>query len=150
MINHGVEPGDRASYLTSVQFRLALAACDRAHLYEVDYAPSQMPDDVRAFMQKISVAADPELLVHYPKAWPAKVVVRWGSNARELLVIAVPGDPQQPFDEQNIESKFRRVLASTAVDNVDELLISSQSACDPSPLGLIQQIKRARALVQVS
>ena len=150
MINHGVEAGNRASYLTSVRFRLALAAYDRARLYDVGYVPQQMSDEVKAFMQKISVAADPELLVHYPKAWPAKVVVRTGSNVRERLVIAVPGDPQQPFDEQNIETKFRRVLASAGVDNVDELLMGSRSACDPFSLALIQQIKRARALVQAS
>lgn len=148
MINHGVEPGNRASYLTSVQFRLALAACDRSRLYQADYAPPQITDDIETFMQRISVAADPQLLVHYPKAWPAKVVVRAGSDVRERLVIAVSGDPQQPFDEHNIESKFRRVLASTAVDNVDELLVGSRSACGPYPLALIQQIKSARALVQ--
>lgn len=97
-------------------------------------------------MQKISVAADPELLVHYPKAWPANVVVRAASDGAERLVIAVPGDPQQSFDEQDIESKFRRILASTAVDNIDELLACSRSG--QSPLALIQQIGRARAVVQ--
>jgi 2-methylcitrate dehydratase PrpD len=148
MINHGVEAGNRASYLTSVQFRLALAACDRARLYQVDYAPPQVVDDVKAFMQKISVAADPELLMHYPKAWPAKVVVRAASDVTQRFVVAVPGDPQQPFDEQDIESKFRRVLTSTAVDNIDELLTCLRSVCDPSPLAVMQQIGRARALVQ--
>jgi 2-methylcitrate dehydratase PrpD len=113
-------------------------------LYEVAYAPPQISDDVKNFMQKISVAADPELLVHYPKAWPAKVIVRTASDVSERLVIAVPGDPLQPFDQTKIEDKFRRVLAFTAVDNIDELLACSRLACG-SPLTLIQAIKRARA-----
>jgi 2-methylcitrate dehydratase PrpD len=148
MINHGVEAGNRASYLTSIQFRLALAACDRARLYEVAYVPQQMSDDIKSFMQKISVAADPELLAHYPKAWPAKVIVRTASDVSEQLVIAVPGDPQQPFDQHKIEDKFRRVLAFTAVDNIDELLACSRSSCEWSPFALIQAIKRARAHIQ--
>jgi 2-methylcitrate dehydratase PrpD len=147
MINHGVEAGNRASYLTSVQFRLALAACDRARLYEVGYAPTELTDEVKTFMQKVSAAADPELLVHYPKAWPAKVVVRTGSDVSERLVIAVPGDPQQRFEEQNIEDKFRRVLAFTTADNVDRLLACSRLACESPPLALMQEISRARAHV---
>lgn len=148
MIDHGVEAGNRASYLTSVQFRLALAACERARLYDVAYAPPQMAEHVKSFMQKISVAVDPELLERYPNAWPAKVVVRTGNGASERLVITVPGDPQQPFEELDIEDKFRRVLASTAVDNIDELLACSRLACESSPIALIHEIKCARAHVQ--
>jgi len=147
MINHGVEAGNRASYLTSVQFRLALAAYDRARLYEVGYAPTQLTDEVKTFMQKVSVAADPELLVHYPKAWPAKVVVRTGSDVTQRVVVAVPGDPQQPFKEQNIEDKFHRVLAFTTADNVDRLLACSRLACESPPLALIREISLARAYV---
>jgi 2-methylcitrate dehydratase PrpD len=148
MIDHDVEAGNRATYLTSVQFRLALAAYDRTRLYDVAYAPPQVTEDVRTFMQKISVMADPELLVHYPKTWPAKVLVRTGSDIRERLVTAVPGDPQQPFEQQDIEDKFRRVLAFTAVDNIDELLECSRSSCEWPPFALIQAIKRARAHIQ--
>lgn len=145
MVNHGVEAGNRASYLTSVQCRLALAACDRARLYDVGFAPPQLADDVTAVMQKISVAADPTLLAYYPATWPAKVVVHTSSGRHERLVTAVPGDPQLPSDARKVEDKFHRVLAPAAADYAEELLRHCRSLGDDngSPAALVEAIARA-------
>ena len=144
MINHGVEAGNRASHLTSVHYRLALAACDRARLYDVGSSPPKLADDIADFMQRITVNADAALLAHYPKAWPARVVVRGAHGRRERLVVAVPGDPQRPFDERQVEEKFRRILASIAADHVDRLLACARAVVNAtqSPAALIAEIER--------
>jgi hypothetical protein len=57
MIDHGVEPGDRASHLTSVQYHLALAACDPEALLDVGHSPAALSADVQDFMGRTSVVA---------------------------------------------------------------------------------------------
>jgi 2-methylcitrate dehydratase PrpD len=144
MIDHGVKAGDRASHLTSVQYNVALAACDPSGLYDVTHSPERVPDDVHAFMQKISVAADPALLAHFPRAWAARVVVHAAGGTREQLVTHGWGDPQRPFDDARVEEKFRRVLAPMAGAYVESLLARSRSVFDTSgsPAALIEEIAR--------
>jgi 2-methylcitrate dehydratase PrpD len=145
MIDHGVETGNRASHLTSVQYRLALAACDPSRLYEVGHSPRQLGKELQAFMQKVSVTADQSLLAYYPKAWPARVLVHTVNGTHERLVINAPGDPQRPFDERQLEGKFRRVLASVAENHIERLLAHCRSALDQSrsAAALVEEITRA-------
>src|SRR6266536_1890540 len=144
MINHGVKVGDRASHLTSVQYHLALAARDLSALYDVEHSPQRIADDVQAFMQKVSVSADEALLAHYPKAWPARVVVHTSGAMQELIVIHGWGDPQRPFDDRRIEEKFRRILAPTAAAFAQGLLAHCRAVFDTnrSPAALAQDIAR--------
>ncbi len=123
MIDHGVTAGERASHLTSVHYHLALAACDRSGLYDVGHSPTRIAGDVQAFMQKITVAGDPTLLGFYPKAWAARTIVHTTTQPKERLVIHVPGDPQKPFDDRQVENKFRRILTPVAAVDVDRLLL---------------------------
>jgi 2-methylcitrate dehydratase PrpD len=145
MIDHGVKAGDRASYLTSVQYNLALAACDRSGLYDVQHSPGQLMGDVQAFMQKVSVVADQALLSQYPKAWPARVVVHARTGTHERLLLHVPGDPQRPFDDQQIVDKFRRILPPGAGASAEGLLRRCRAIFDngSSSAGLLQEITRA-------
>ena len=145
MIDHGVKSGDRASHLTSVQYRLALAACDLSGLYDVGHSPQRIADDIQAFMQKVSVSADEALLAHYPNAWPARVVVHTTDGMQERLVIQGWGDPQRPFDDHRVEEKFRRVLAPAATAFAEGLLARCRAVLDAnrSPAALAQDIARA-------
>jgi len=144
MVDHGVESGNRASHLTSVQYRVALAACDRDRLYDVDSAPAAVADDVRQFMQRVSVMGDQALLAHYPRAWPARVIVDTPDGRHERLVVAVPGDPQRPFDERQVMDKFRRILALFATERVDRLFGHARAIFDAnrSPAALLEEIGR--------
>jgi 2-methylcitrate dehydratase PrpD len=141
MIDHGVKAGDRASHLTSVQYHLALAARDPSGLYDVGHSPQHVADDVQAFMQKVSVSAEEALLAHYPKAWPARVVVHTSGATRELIVTHGWGDPQRPFDDHRVEEKYRRVLVSALAE---ELLPRCRVVLDTkrSPAALTQDIVR--------
>jgi 2-methylcitrate dehydratase PrpD len=145
MIDHGVKPGDRASHLTSVQYHLALAACDPAGLLDVAHSPAALAPGVRDFMARISVAVDAALLVHYPKAWPARIVVHTKDGVREATVIHVPGDPQRPFDERAVCDKFRAVAARPDVGGSVDLLERCRAAFAAPhwPADLVAAISRA-------
>jgi 2-methylcitrate dehydratase PrpD len=143
MIDHGVKPGDRASHLTSVQYNLALAACDPAGLLDVAHSPVAPAAGVYDFMARISVAADAALLAHYPTAWPARIVVHTNDGVRETTVIHVPGDPRRPFDERAVCDKFRAVAARVGV-SADLLERCRAAFAAPHwPADLIATIARA-------
>ncbi|HTF15631.1 MAG TPA: MmgE/PrpD family protein [Burkholderiales bacterium] len=144
MIEHGVVPGDRASHLTSVSYQMALAAFNPEAQFDVGQAPAETSDRLLTFMARISVKADEDLLQHYPKSWPAKLVVTVPSGKREKLVLHVPGDPGRPFDERQVAAKFRRVAAPVAGERVAEAVLSrSLAALDQSPNALLAEIERA-------
>jgi 2-methylcitrate dehydratase PrpD len=130
MIDHGVKSGDRASHITSVSYRLALAAYDLPALFDVGHSPPVIPERIQAFMQKVSVKADEALLVYYPKAWPARLTVRTADTTQKRLVLHVPGDPQRPFDEGQVVAKFSRVVGSCDPQRAERLLASGRTVFD--------------------
>jgi 2-methylcitrate dehydratase PrpD len=106
MIDHGVVTGDRASYLTSVQYCMAIAALAPEAAFDVQQTSAKLPPTVQALMAKIIVQADERLLADYPRSWPARVRVTAASAQRERTVTHVPGDPALPFDEADVRKKF--------------------------------------------
>jgi 2-methylcitrate dehydratase PrpD len=111
MIDHGVVAGDRSSHLTSVSYQMALAAFVPDALFDVKQAPERVSGEIGAFMAKVAVRADDDLLRHYPKSWPARLEITTPGEKHEKLVIHVPGDPQRPFDECEVTAKFARLTA---------------------------------------
>jgi len=111
MIDHGVTPGDRASYLTSVQYNMAVAAIAPQLADVLTPVPENVPDAVHVLMRKITVEPDDALLADYPRTWPAHVVVTTASGAREKRVTTVPGDPAKPFGAKDVAAKFQRFVA---------------------------------------
>jgi 2-methylcitrate dehydratase PrpD len=111
MIDHGVTMGDRASFLTSLPYRLAVAALAPEAASDIGQAPGQVPDNIRAFMDRVAIAPDDALLSRFPRQWPARVEVVTSSGRHERTVTDVPGDPARPFDTAAMEEKFRRVVA---------------------------------------
>src|SRR5438309_9350356 len=94
MIDHGVVAGDRSSHLTSVSYQMALAAFAPDALFDVKQAPERVSGEIGAFMAKVTVKADDDLLRHYPKSWPARLEVTTPTGKHERVVIHVPGDPE--------------------------------------------------------
>ncbi len=145
MVDHGVVAGERASHLTSVAYQMALAALDPDTTLDVRQTPESVPAEIRDFMAKISVRADEDLLRHYPKSWPAKLVVSFPSGKREKLVLHVPGDPERPFDESKVAVKFRRVVVPVVGERAAETLsLRSLAALDEAPGSLLSEIDRAQ------
>jgi 2-methylcitrate dehydratase PrpD len=108
MIDHGIVTGNRASYLTSVQYCMAIAALAPEAAFDVQQTSAKLPPTVQALMAKIKVQADERLLADYPCSWPARVRVTAGGARHERTVTHVPGDPALPFDHESVRKKFLR------------------------------------------
>ena len=149
MIDHGVVPGDRASHLTSVAYQMALAAFTPDAALDVKQVPDAISEKIRNFMSRVTVEADEDLLGHYPKSWPARLVVVTPGGKSEKLVLHVPGDPERPFDEPQVAAKFRRVTAVVLSEGAaDDLLRFSLAALDEGSgtRSLLGKIERACAV----
>jgi 2-methylcitrate dehydratase PrpD len=136
MIDHGVTAGDRASFLTSVQYHLAMAALMPDAPADVGL-PDEPSDAVRTLMGRITVKGDEALLADYPRIWPARVVMRTRKGTHELTVTHVPGDTERLFSLGDIERKFVRYVAPVVQGDANDLfrrslgvLKGSESAAD--------------------
>jgi 2-methylcitrate dehydratase PrpD len=111
MIDHGVTVGNRASFLTSLPYRLALAAIAPHTAWDVGQAPLNVPEEVLAFMDRVVIAPDEALLSNFPSQWPARVEVMTSSGCYERTVTDVPGDPARPFHAGDVQEKFHHFVA---------------------------------------
>jgi len=141
MIDHGVVAGERASFLTSAAYQLALAAFDPDAALHLGQTPANVPASIGDFMAKVSVKSDEDLLQHYPKSWPARVTVTAAAGKREKLVLHVPGDPERPFDESRVADKFQKLTAPVAGERAAERLLERcLNALDEGPAALVGEI----------
>jgi len=149
MIDHGVVAGERASYLTSVSYQMALVALHPDATIDVRQTPESVPAEIRDFMAKISVRADEDLLRHYPKSWPARVAVTTASARHEKLVLHVPGDPERTLDESQVAAKFWRLVAPLVGDRAsEELLRLGYAALDGGGAkALLEAMERSAAAI---
>lgn len=149
MVDHGVAAGERMSHLTSVAYQLGLAAFAPEKTLDINQIADGAPDEVRTFMDRVTVKADDELMRHYPKSWPARLEATTPEGTRERLVVHVPGDPERPFDESQVAAKFRRVTAHIIGERAaDELLRAGLAALDQDgdPKKLLSKIEGACAV----
>jgi 2-methylcitrate dehydratase PrpD len=148
MIDHGVVPGERSSYLTSVPYQMALAAFAPDASRDVSHAPEAVSGEIGGFMARVSVSPDEDLLRHYPRSWPARLVVATPGGKREKLVLHVPGDPERPFDELQVAAKFWRLTAPVVGESAAEELLRLSFAAlygERGPRALLDAIEGALA-----
>ncbi len=124
MIDHGVKPGDRASYLTSLPFQMTIAALAPERRFEVGLTDEKPDENSRTaltdFMARILVAPDENLLGTYPKEWPARIVVETDHGSFEHQVHVIPGDPDRPLTGAELAHKFRAVTAKSLIASEQE------------------------------
>jgi len=129
MLDHGVKPGDRASFLTSLPYRLALAALDPDAAFDVAQSPAEVAQPVAALMAKVTVTQNERLLARYPKVWPAHVrFVTVDGKVHEQEVEYVPGDVRVPFGVEDVKQKFRRFAAPVLGDERAETMLALAAA----------------------
>ncbi len=147
MIDHGVRPGDRASYLTSLPYQLAVAALRPGQIADLNLALDVPVQSLQAFMTRVKVVADDTLLADYPASWPARLVVTTSSGRHERRVDHVPGDPARPFTEAEVGRKFEHFVAPVAGDAAANLLQSSLTALHTRNAlsSLMQDLERVMA-----
>jgi 2-methylcitrate dehydratase PrpD len=147
MLDHGVKVGDRASFLTSLPYQLALAALDPDAAFDVAASPAEVRAPVAALMAKVTVTQNERLLARYPRVWPAHVrVVTVAGEMHEQEVEYVPGDVRRPFGTEEVRQKFRRFAASVlGLGGTDEMLtLAAQTLVEPdAPLRLFDAIEQA-------
>ena len=140
MIDHGVTPGDRASYLTSLQHNMAVAAVAPQLADVLSPKAEDVPAAVDAFMTKVTVEADDGLLADYPRQWAAHVAVTTGAGVHEKRVTSIPGDPSRPFGGAEVTAKFRRFAIPVIGEAAATALLRS---IDEKPAALLQQVEQA-------
>jgi 2-methylcitrate dehydratase PrpD len=125
---------------------MALATFVPDALFDVKQAPERVSGEIGAFIAKVAVKADDDLLRHYPKSWPARLGVTTPMEKHEKLVIHVPGDPQRPFDEHQVAAKFARLTAPLIGERAaDDLLRLSLAVLDEEGEArvLLAEVERA-------
>jgi 2-methylcitrate dehydratase PrpD len=111
MINHGVDAGGRASFMTSLPYQMAVALLQPEAQFSLS-PPSAMPSPaLQSLMSRITVVADDSLLQHYPAQWPARVSLVTSRGRQEKLISHVTGDPARPMSQGSLKAKFRRLVA---------------------------------------
>ena len=130
MIDHGVKAGDRASYLTSLPYQMAIAALQPEQLADLNQTDGIPPASLQAFMARVKVVADDGLLADYPATWPAHVVVTTSQARHERRVDHIPGDPARAFTEVELARKFEHFVAPAAGAESAALLRSALAALD--------------------
>jgi 2-methylcitrate dehydratase PrpD len=151
MIDHGTRIGDRASFLTSLPYRLALAALAPHTIWDVGQAPAEVPDRIRAFMDRVAVVPDEALLSNFPSRWPARIEVMTSSGRHERTVTDVPGDPARPFDANAVREKFHRLVEPVIGAAGSEQMLEGAFGLlggKIDPAGLLRQIDEIGGLGQ--
>jgi len=146
MIDHGVAPGERMSFLTSVSFQMAQFAFDPNASINLRQTRDALPPEFAQLMAKISVVPDQDLLRHFPQSWPALLAVETPKGRREKLVFHVPGDPERPFDRLQVAAKFWRLVKPLIGERqTDELLALCFSSVEEEgkPAALLDAVERA-------
>jgi 2-methylcitrate dehydratase PrpD len=101
----------RTTTLVSAARQLALLTFDPERLYDVDRGEAITDPAILAFEAKVEIVADAALVQYYPHDWPAEVeVVGTDGSTRRELVIAAPGDPSRPLDQDALDDKAHRLL----------------------------------------
>src|SRR5262249_15821619 len=121
MIDHGVRSGDRASFMTSLPYQIAVAVLHAQRQLDLVPGPGMPSSALQTFMAPVGVKADDGLLSNYPAQWPANVTLVTVQGRRERRISHVPGDPERPLSEARISEKFQRLVASVLREEAEPL-----------------------------
>jgi 2-methylcitrate dehydratase PrpD len=147
MLDHGVKVGDRASFLTSLPYQLAVAALEPAVAFDVGQSPGAVSEPIAALMAKVLVTQNERLLARYPKVWAAHVrVATVAGETHEQEIEYLPGDVRVPFDAAQVKEKFRRFAAPVlGGEGAEAMLARAAAALDEgdAPLRLVDAIEQA-------
>ncbi|MFZ0779334.1 MAG: MmgE/PrpD family protein [Xanthobacteraceae bacterium] len=149
MIDHGIHPGNRASFLTSLPYQMAMMALHPDAMLGLGEPAVQSLPALQSLMARVRITADDALLTDYPSAWLARVVVTTPSGRHERRVRDVPGDPGRPFAEADVRNKFLHNVGSVlGGDSAEPLWRSSMSVLRSrqSLLSTMQDLTRVMAI----
>jgi 2-methylcitrate dehydratase PrpD len=143
MINHGVMAGDRASFMTSLPYQMAIALLEPQAQFALSPPPAMPPPALQSLMSRITVVVDDDLLPHYPAQWPARVSVVTTRGRREKLIRHLPGDPARPISHASLREKFDRLVSPVLGNKVTDPLWRTATEALSSgerPIDLVRQL----------
>jgi 2-methylcitrate dehydratase PrpD len=142
MINHGVKAGDRASFMTSLPYQMAIALLEPEAQFSLSPPPAMPSPALQSLMSRITVVADDALLPDYPSEWPARVSLMTSRGRQEKLIRHVPGDAARPLPQAGLKQKFHRLVAPVLGEKAGPLW---RTAFEPlrsaeRPIDLVRQL----------
>jgi 2-methylcitrate dehydratase PrpD len=142
MINHGVKAGDRASFMTSLPYQMAVALLEPDAQFALSAPTSALPPALHSLMSRITVVADDSLLPRYPAEWPARVSVATSRGRQETSIRHVPGDPTRPMSPASLKEKFNRLVAPVLGEKAGPLWRIAVDALHSGerPIDLVRQL----------
>jgi 2-methylcitrate dehydratase PrpD len=119
-------PSNRLESAMSVHYQIALTAFDPIRLRDVKRETIIDNDQVCRLIKKIEVKASEEFENYPASALPAKVEIQSGDQTYSREIVYPKGDSHNPFDWEEVTSKFRwvasPVLRTEVVDSVVEMV----------------------------
>jgi 2-methylcitrate dehydratase PrpD len=132
MIGQPVEKVDRGSFMKSLSYQMAIAALAPQHRFDLRPAATMPTPEIRDFMARVTVIADQNLMMSYPKQWAARIVVETRDGARhERAIVAIPGDPGRPIEKAQLALKFEQVVSAAGVGGAKRLWEIALRLTDP-------------------
>jgi 2-methylcitrate dehydratase PrpD len=144
MINHGVKAGDRASFMTSLPYQMAIALLEPDARFALSAPSVALSSALQSLMSRITVVADDSLLPHYPAEWPARVSLVTSRGRQEKLIRRVPGDPKRPMSQASVKAKFDRLVAPVLGEEAGPLWRTAVEALHSTerPIDLVRQLDK--------
>ena len=149
MIDHGIHPGNRASFLTSLPYQMAMVALYPEAMLGLGEPTAQSLPALQSFMARVQALAADDVLLPITRAWPARVVVTTPTGRHERRVCAVPGDPARPLAEADVRNEFLHSVGSGMADDSAEPLWQSGMSVlrsRQSLLSMMQDLTRVMAI----
>jgi 2-methylcitrate dehydratase PrpD len=119
-----VEPTTPYVAKFSLPFCVA-TALKYGHVSMGDFIEIRLQDpDLRQLMKRIEIRSDPQLSMHYPGKWPARVEIMTRDGKSLKGSSDYPkGDPENPLDERDVIEKFRDLTKGLLSDSTAEAIV---------------------------
>ncbi len=95
------------------------------HVNTGDFIETRLEDpDLLQLMERIKIRSDPQLSVHYPVKWPARVeIITQDGKSLKGSSDYPKGDPENPLEERDVIEKFRDLTKGLLSDSTAEAIV---------------------------
>ena len=119
-----VEP--TTPYLAKFSLPFCIATALRyGHVNTGDFIETRLEDpDLLQIMDRVKIRSDPQLTMHYPGKWPARVEIITQDGKKLNGSSDYPkGDPENPLEERDVIEKFRDLTKGLLSDSTAEAIV---------------------------
>jgi 2-methylcitrate dehydratase PrpD len=129
MIDRPAAPASRQESFANLRYLFGLAAFAPGGLYDVARETLHWDERFAALAGKIRIVHAPDLDAHYPKHWPARIVITDDmGKVHQREIIQAPGDADSPLSWPEVSDKFQRLTGRSR-----ETVVQIAAACQALP-----------------